>query len=82
MPSRATLRLALFAALGLTMGWLAFWGLPRWLGGALDYDRALLGPTLFLFVFWIFVNVHHYFLDSVMWRRENPETRRFLFGAK
>ncbi len=38
------------------------------------------GPTLFMFVFWIFVNVHHDFLDSVMWPRENPNTGRLLFS--
>jgi hypothetical protein len=35
---------------------------------------------MFLFVFWICINVHHYFLDNVMWRRENPDTRKYLFG--
>ena len=34
---------------------------------------------MFLFVFWIFINVHHYFLDNVMWRRENPDTKKYLF---
>jgi hypothetical protein len=82
LPSIGSLRLGLFALLGLGLGWLGFWGLPKWLNGALNYDHGLLGPALLLFVFWIFINVHHYFLDSVMWRRENPETRRFLFGAK
>ena len=82
LPSVAALRLVLFLALGILLGWLGFWGLPEWLNGAVDYDRTLFGPAVFLFVFWIFINVHHYFLDSVMWRRENPETRRFLFGAK
>jgi hypothetical protein len=31
-------------------------------------------------MFWIFINVHHYFLDNVMWRRENPDTGKYLFG--
>jgi len=25
------------------------------------------------------VNVHHFFMDSVIWRRDNPETR-YLFA--
>jgi len=28
----------------------------------------------------VFVNVHHYFTDNVIWRSQNPETRRYLFG--
>ena len=82
LPSVGNLRLALFLVLGILLGWLGFWGLPVWLNGAIAYDRGAFGPTVFLFVFWIFINIHHYFLDNVMWRRENPETRRFLFGTK
>jgi hypothetical protein len=82
LPSVGSVRLAVFLALGILLGWLGFWGLPAWLNGAIAYDRAALGPTVFLFVFWIFINIHHYFLDNVMWRRENPETRRFLFGTQ
>jgi len=26
------------------------------------------------------VNIHHYFMDHVIWRRDNPDTR-FLRGA-
>lgn len=37
---------------------------------------------MFLFVFWIFINVHHYFLDNVIWRAENPETRQHLFAHR
>ncbi|HEY7549877.1 MAG TPA: hypothetical protein VH913_10210, partial [Hyphomicrobiaceae bacterium] len=81
LPSVANLHLVLFLVLGILLGWLGFWGLPAWLNGAAAYDRNIFGPTAFLFVFWIFINIHHYFLDNVMWRRENPETRRFLFGT-
>jgi hypothetical protein len=82
LPSLGVLRLVQFLVVGIFFGWLGFWGLPKLLNARLVYDHQALGPTLFLFVFWIFINVHHYFLDNVMWRRENPETRRFLFGAK
>src|SRR5262249_28387798 len=81
-PSIGALRFGLFLALGVLFGWLGFWAVPKWLNGAVAYDHKIFGQSVFLFVFWIFINVHHYFLDNVMWRRENPETRRFLFGAK
>ena len=81
LPSLGNLRLTVFLVVGVLLGWLGFWGLPGWLNGSVDYDRGIFGPTVFLFVCWIFINIHHYFLDNVMWRRENPETRRFLFGT-
>ena len=72
--------MALFAATGLLLGYLGFWGLPKFLDAIVPYDRSAFGGTMFLFVFWIFINVHHYFLDNVMWRRENPDTKKYLFG--
>lgn len=72
--------LALFGAGGLAIGFLGFWGVPMLLNAFMPYDKELFGGALFLFVAWIFINVHHYFLDNVMWRRENPDTKRFLFS--
>jgi hypothetical protein len=37
-----------------------------------------LGDTPFLAVVFVFVNIHHYFMDTVLWRRENPQTRYLL----
>ena len=78
--SRSYEGMALFVLSGLLIGYLGFWGLPQFLDKFIPYDRAVFGGTMFLFVFWIFINVHHYFLDNVMWRRENPDTRRYLFS--
>ena len=78
-PRIQIVRLATFAISGVALGFAGFWGIPRFLNSAVAYDQALFGPTLFLFVFWLFINVHHYFLDSVMWRGENPDVRRHLF---
>ncbi len=71
----------LFIFLGLVLGYLAFWRIPYGLDAHLNYDREVYGGALSLFIFWIFINVHHYFLDNVMWRKDNPDTRRYLFGA-
>ena len=38
------------------------------------------GPALFLFSFYIFINIHHYFLDNVMWRRGNPDVQQYIFA--
>jgi len=74
------LRLGGFMGVGLALGWAGFWALPRWLGAHVPYDQAVFGDSLFLFIFWIFINVHHYFLDTVMWRKGNPDVAEHLFG--
>lgn len=72
--------MAAFVLTGALLGFLAFWAIPLLADGIVPYDRQAIAGFLFLFTFWIFINVHHYFLDSVMWRRENPDTRLYLFG--
>lgn len=79
-PSRHWQRSAGFVLVGMTLGYLGFWGVPSLLQAIIPYDQALFGSTVFLFVFWIFINVHHYFLDNVMWRSENPDVRKYLFA--
>lgn len=74
------LRLAGFYAVGLALGYAGFWLLPRYLNQHVHYDYSLFGSGLFFFVFWIFINVHHYFLDTVMWRKGNPDVQRHLFA--
>jgi hypothetical protein len=68
-----------FLAAGFLLGLLGFWIIPIPLN-ALPYDKAVFGSALFVFIFWIFINVHHYFMDNVIWRRENPSTKKYLFG--
>jgi len=77
-PSRSV-RLGMLAASALALGWFFFHGAPGLLDAALVPRRAAmtsdLGPTPYLAAFFTFVNVHHYFMDHVLWRRDNPETR-------
>lgn len=44
-----------------------------------SYDGAIFGSTLYLFLFTIFINIHHYFVDNVIWGRDNPKVRAYLF---
>lgn len=74
-------RLLLLSFGAVLLGWLLFHAAPELLDGA--FARATrasavdfaLGATPFFAAFFAFVNVHHYFMDHVIWRRENPETR-------
>jgi hypothetical protein len=76
ITAKARLGLLIVASLGL--GWVLFHGVPDFLDGALvarkDRDTSL-GPTPYLAAVNAFVNIHHYFMDYVIWRRENPLTR-------
>ena len=74
--------LARFSILAIILGFMGFWFLPSFLDAQIAYSTAEFGSNAFMFMFWIFLNIHHYVIDSVIWRRENPETARFLFGAK
>ena len=73
------LRVMIFIIIGGILGALGFWLVPMALNALVPYNKEVLGSTLFLFIAWIFINVHHYFLDNVMWRRGNPEVSKYLF---
>ena len=75
-------RLAILAASAAALGWLLFRGGPDFLDGTFVLTRAgafetgeSLGATPYFAAIFAFVNIHHYFMDFVIWRRENPDTR-------
>jgi hypothetical protein len=79
----AALQVAILAASAIGLGWALFHGAPEFLDGmfALRNPNAAetaLGATPYFAVLFAFVNIHHYFMDTVIWRRENPETRYLL----
>jgi hypothetical protein len=78
----ASYRFAIFALIALTLGYFGFWGAPELLDRVVAYDKALFGASLFLFMFWIFINVHHYFIDNVIWKGTNPDVKKYLFEAR
>jgi hypothetical protein len=75
------IRLA-FTALGaLGLGAMLFHGIPEFLD--LAFTKHLppnelpdnMGTTPYFAALFTFVNLHHYFMDHVIWRRENPDTK-------
>lgn len=73
-------RLGTLAATAVGLGWLLLAGVPSFFDELYRAHNAKaeatdLGPTPYLAAFFAFVNIHHYFMDHVIWRRENPETR-------
>jgi len=72
----------------VALGWLLLRGVPAWLDSLLVLPAstdlramAAVGPSPYLAAFTAVVNVHHYFMDSVIWRREDAETRFLLSRA-
>ena len=71
-------RLGILALSAVGLAWLLFHGVPDFLDLAVTRrfpPSESLGATPFLAAFFVFVNLHHYFMDTVIWRRENPDTR-------
>ena len=74
-------RLGVLAVSALGLGWLLFRGAPTFLDDVfVPHSRRLaalepLGATPFFAAFFVVVNIHHYLMDYVIWRRDNPETR-------
>lgn len=74
-------RLALLGGSALGLGWVLFHGAPAFLdeGFVLQSSdgvaRSGLGATPHFAAFFAFVNIHHYFMDHVIWRRDEPATR-------
>lgn len=59
---------AYMAAIGVT-GYLFFVLIPHYLDGVISYNKELFGGSLFLAMFLLFINIHHYFIDAIIWRR-------------
>ncbi len=78
----AAVQLALLAASAVGLAWVVFHGVPETLDAAFFTQRGRrvdpgnLGAAPFVAAMFVCVNIHHYFMDHVIWRRENPEMRR------
>lgn len=83
-PSADTLwvRYGMFIGLGVLLGLLFFYLIPVYLDLTLGLDDLGNGYRPFAFMSFIFINIHHYFLDNVMWRKDNPDVSNHLFGRK
>ena len=79
----ASVQVGILAASAIGLGWVLFHGAPEFLDTAFvprssSAAETALGATPYFATLFAFVNIHHYFMDTVIWRRENPETRHLL----
>ncbi len=81
-PDTLWIRYAVFIGLGVVLGGVAFVVLPQALDTRFSHYHGPFGSQLFTFMIFIFINIHHYFLDNVMWRKDNPDVSKHLFGAR
>jgi hypothetical protein len=80
--SRAQARFVTYILSAIVLGVFAFLAAPAALDLYVPYDRTLFGDRLFMLVIWVFINIHHYFIDNAMWRAENPHTTAYLFSHR
>jgi len=77
----AAVQIGTLAVASLGLAFLVFKLIPSFLDGAFVPSpnkpgaHFPLGQTPYFAAIFLFVNIHHYFLDHVIWRRDNPETR-------
>jgi hypothetical protein len=73
-------RMLILALMALGLGWLLFHGAPTALDDLFavpprERQGASLGVTPYFAALYTIVNLHHYFMDNVIWRRDNERTR-------
>jgi hypothetical protein len=76
------MKVARFVLVGMVLGFIGFMALPTVLEASLAPDPAVWGGTVFVFILSAFINLHHYFIDNVIWRRDNEDVRRYLFAPR
>jgi hypothetical protein len=60
------------------LGVMGFWAVPFVLDRIVPYNQEVFGNGMFLVMFILFINIHHYFIDFAIWRKDNPEMK-FLY---
>lgn len=70
-----------FALAALVLGALAFQFVPAWLDQRHLVGGDGLGWAPMLAGFILFINIHHYFIDNVIWRSDNETVKAHLFTA-
>ncbi|MBS2026272.1 MAG: hypothetical protein JST54_00085 [Deltaproteobacteria bacterium] len=45
-----------------------------------SHAKETVGVAFFFVCAQVFINVHHYFIDNVLWRFNNPEVRKYLLS--
>ena len=68
-----------YAAVSLILGALFFEFIPKGLDKSFAINNPGLGTSPILVAFLLFINIHHYFIDNVIWKSTNTEVKKHLF---
>ncbi len=72
-------RATMYFGAALLLGVLSFLWLPEFLDSIYrewsPTKSEILGGTIFMASFHLFINIHHYFIDNVIWKRGNPQMK-------
>ena len=75
---KANIRLLIFFGIMMLLGFLSFDYVPNSFDQMMN-SRNVFNASFFMIAFIIFINIHHYFIDNVLWRFKNKEVRQLLF---
>lgn len=75
------LKLAGFILAGFILGGVMMDWLPKWFDAQVAGQNLGFTRNYFLVSFLLFINIHHFFIDSAFWRRDNKAVQDFLFRA-
>jgi hypothetical protein len=76
------IRLYGYLLLSVVLGAIFFSFLPNYLDSLKIFNTipgTVEGAATAMFVFTIFINIHHYFIDNVIWKGSNPEIKEYIF---
>jgi len=75
-------RFGRFFGTSFILGMICFLWLPKWLDSqmslAMNEQASALGGSVFMASFHLFINIHHYFIDNVIWTKESRNLRILL----
>jgi hypothetical protein len=78
LQSRIFNSVTTFLLFGILLGALGFFFIPYSLDYLIATNSKIYGHSFFIFCFTAFINTHHYFIDNVLWRKENKKVRAYL----
>jgi len=81
-PKNGKKAIVQYMVVAIVSGVLLFEGIPRVLTVVVEYNHNLFGDGLMLFIFSVFINIHHYFIDNVIWRKDNELVQKYLFKGE
>lgn len=75
------IRLVMFIFGGFALGALFMDLIPAAIDKVVADDWAHFSRNYFIVSFLLFINIHHFFIDSAFWRRDNKDVQQYLFRA-